>query len=165
MAYVTFLDKELSENQDKIIVIFQHFPVVEPFESEHHEVLNKDEYLNVISKYKNPIIICSGHYHATKITHDKNVIHVSTPALVTYPNAFRYIKITSYKEKAIFDFYFYETTLKDVQAKSRANAVAISSFEGREKDRMTTIVIPREKSKKSRKEVKQKQEQQEEEDE
>lgn len=138
---LAFLDKELEENKDKVIVIFQHFPVVEPFESSHHKVLNADKYMEIIQKYKNPIAIFSGHYHSTKITKQDNVIHVSTPALVTYPNAFRLISITNYDDRTIFDFYFKETTLKDVQEEAKAVAVASSSFYGVEKDRSTTIII------------------------
>lgn len=148
-----FLDNELNENQDKVIVIFQHHPVVEPFESSHHKILNSDKYMAIIQKYKNPIAIFSGHYHATKITRQDNIIHVSTPSLVTYPDAFRVVSITNYKDRTIFDFYFKETTLKDIQAEARALAVASASFYGVEKDRTGTITIMKkgrvEKTKKS----------------
>ncbi len=148
-----FLDDELDKNQDKVILIFQHHPVVEPFESSHHKILNSDKYMAIIQKYKNPIAIFSGHYHATKITRQDNIIHVSTPSLVTYPDAFRVVSITNYKDRTIFDFYFKETTLKDIQAEARALAVASASFYGVEKDRTGTITIMKkgrvEKTKKS----------------
>lgn len=136
-----FLDNELRANKNKVVVIFQHHPVVEPFSSSHHKILNADKYLEIIQKYKNPIAIFSGHYHTTKITRQDNIIHVSTPSLVTYPNAFRVVSITNYKDRTIFDFYFHETPLKDVQAESKALAIASASFAGKEKDRMTTITI------------------------
>ena len=136
-----FLDKELSEHQDKVVVIFQHHPVVEPFESAHHKILNADKYLEILQKYTNPIAVISGHYHTTKITRQNNVIHVSSPSLVTYPNAFRVINITNYKDRTIFDFYFKETTMKDTQANAKALAIASTSFAGKESDRMTTITM------------------------
>ena len=136
-----FLDDELNEHQDKVIVIFQHHPVVEPFGSSHHKILNADKYLEIIQKYKNPIAIFSGHYHTTKIIRQNNIIHVSSPALVTYPDAFRVVNITNYKDRTIFDFYFYETTLKDVQAQAKALAIASASFAGKDTDRATTITI------------------------
>lgn len=67
-----------------------------------------------LEKYKNPMIILQGHYHATKITTKDNIIYVSTPAMVTYPMAFRNIKITNYKNKVKVDFSFYRTRLDKI---------------------------------------------------
>ena len=67
-----------------------------------------------LEKYKNPIIILQGHYHATKITTKDNIIYVSTPAMVTYPMAFRNIKIANYKNKVKVDFSFYRTRLDKI---------------------------------------------------
>jgi len=136
-----FLDNELNEHQDKVIVIFQHHPLVQPFESSHHKILNADKYLEILQKYKNPIAIFSGHYHTTKIIKQDNILHVSTPSLVTYPNAFRVVSITNYKDRTIFDFYFHETTMKDTQAEAKALAIASASFAGKDTDRMTTITM------------------------
>lgn len=136
-----FLDNELSQNQDKVVVIFQHHPVIEPFVSEGHQIRNFDKYIDILSKYKNPILICSGHYHATKIFREKNLIFVSTPSLVTYPNAFRYIKITNYRDRTVFNFLFYETNLKETQEKAKLSTIAATSFYGVEKDRVQTITV------------------------
>ena len=57
-------------------------------------------------KYKNPIVVISGHYHATKIRVIGNLIFVSTPSMVTYPMAFRHIKITNYKDRVHYNFDF-----------------------------------------------------------
>ncbi len=138
---LAFLEDELEKNQNKVILIYQHFPVLEPFSSEHHKVLNADKYLEVIRKYKNPIVIFSGHYHTTKITKEDNIIHVSSPALVTYPNAFRLVNVTNYKDRTVFDFYFYETDLKELQAQSKATTISFSTFLGKEKDRECSIVV------------------------
>ncbi len=138
---LAFLDNELSENQDKVVVIFQHHPVVEPFVSEDHSIKNAANYLEILHKYKNPIIICSGHYHATKITRDKNLVFVSTPSLVTYPNAFRVIKITNYKDRTAFDIKIQETNLKDVQERAKLSTIAATSFYGTDKDRNISFII------------------------
>ncbi len=136
-----FLASELEANKDKVILIFAHHPVVEPFQSDTHKVLNSEEVMTLLQKYKNPIAYFSGHYHTTKITKVDNLIFVSTPALVTYPNAYRVVSITDYKDRTIFDFYFNETGLTDVQAQAKANAIATGTFYGTEKDRTTTILI------------------------
>src|SRR5699024_9898958 len=121
---LAFLDSELEQNRDKVVVIFQHHPVLEPFVSADHSIKNADKYLEILHKYKNPILICSGHYHATKIFRDKNIVFVSTPSLVTFPNAFRLIKITNYKDRTFFEFIFYETNLKSIQEQAKLSTIA-----------------------------------------
>ncbi|MBE7705737.1 MAG: hypothetical protein E7Z91_00620 [Cyanobacteria bacterium SIG30] len=149
---LAFLDEELSKNQDKIIIIFQHFPTLEPFNSNDHNIINSQAYKDILAKYNMPIAIFSGHYHTTKITQENNIIHVSTPSLVTYPNAFRVINITNYKDRVIFDFYFNETTLKNLQEESKVNTISYSTFYGTEKDRSTTITIKKKKRKEKKNE-------------
>lgn len=136
-----WLDEELDSARHDVVLIFLHYPLLEPFPSNDHKILNSDEFYAVLNKYKNPIGIFSGHYHTTKITKMNNIVHVSTPALVGYPDAFRLVSVTSYRNKAIFDFYFYETNLKDVQQKNRLKLFGSSSYYGTEKDRSTTVVI------------------------
>ena len=136
-----WLDNQLKNNRDKKAIIVQHFPLVEPFKSSSHKVRNSDEYLSIIDKYSNVIAVLSGHYHATKITQRKNVLHISTPALVEYPNAFREIKITRLKESTKFDIKLINTNLKDVQKISKSRSKNSTLQEGQEKDRNTVIVI------------------------
>ena len=135
------MDKELNSAKKDTVLIFLHHPIVEPFSSPHHKILNTKDFYDVIDKYKNPIAVFTGHYHATKITQDKNVVYVSTPALVTYPNAFRVVNVTNYRKKTIFDFYFKTTNLKDVQNKAGAKILFSTTCAGTEKDQTTTVVI------------------------
>ncbi len=137
-----FLKNEIDTHQDKVILIFEHHPVVEPFKSEHHKILNSDAYMDIIRQYKKtPIAIFSGHYHAAKIKQQGNIIHVSTPALVTYPNAFRYVNITNYKDRTIFNFKYLETRLDDVQKNSKLNVIASATLRGLPSDQETVITI------------------------
>lgn len=136
-----WLDKELSKSKHDVVLIFLHNPLVEPLHSESHKVLNADEVLKVINKYKNPIAIFSGHYHTTKITQLGNVLHVSTPSMVSYPNAFRIVKINNLKDKVMFDIYFKETRYKDVQKRAKMMAFGSKTYYGAEKDRSGTYVI------------------------
>lgn len=136
-----WLDEELKNSKKDVVLIFLHFPLLEPFPSSHHRILNADEFYAVLDKYKNPIALFTGHYHTTKITKSGNILHVSSPALVTYPNAFRVVSVTNYRKKVIFDFYFYETGLKKVQEKARLMTFGSSSYSGRDSDRTTTVVI------------------------
>jgi len=137
-----FLDNEINNNQDKIIIIFQHHPVVEPFKSEDHKLINADEYLNILKKYeKVPIAVFAGHYHAARIVRRGNVIFVTTPSLVTYPNAYRTISVTNYNDRVIFNFNFHETSLDGIQELSRAGLIASTAFAGAPNDRNNQIMI------------------------
>lgn len=136
-----WLDKELDSANKDTVLIFLHHPIIEPYPSSHHKILNTDEFYQIIDKYKNPIGIFSGHYHATKITKERNIVHVSTPALVTYPNAFRVVAVTNYKDKTIFDFYFKNTNLKEVQHQAKIKSILSAVCAGKESDQTTTIII------------------------
>lgn len=139
---MNFLDNEIANNTDKVIVIFQHHPVIEPFKSADHKLLNANEYMATLKKYpKVPIAIFAGHYHAAKIVTRGNILHATSPALITYPNSFRTVKITNYNDRVIFNFNFNETRLKDVQSKSKAGLVATAVFSGLPSDRSTEVMI------------------------
>lgn len=136
-----WLDKELAKSKNDVVLIFIHNPLIEPFHSSTHTVFNSDKVLKVINKYKNSIAIFSGHYHTTKITRTGNILHVNTPSLVSYPNAFRIIKVNNQKNKVIFDIYFKETRYKDVQKRAKMMAFGSKTYYGAEEDRSGTYVI------------------------
>lgn len=136
-----WLDNELSRSKNDVVLIFMHGPLVEPLHSQTHLTLNANEVLKVINKYKNPIAIFSGHYHTTKVTQMGNVLNVSTPSLVSYPNAFRIIKVNNQKNKVIFDLYFKETRYQDVQKRAKMMAFGSKTYYGADNDRTATYVI------------------------
>ncbi len=136
-----WLDKELSKSKNDVVLIFLHVPLIEPLNSPGHALLNADEVLKVINKYKNPIAVFSGHYHTTKIIQQGNILHVSTPSLVSYPNAFRIVKINNQKKKVTFDIAFKETRFKDVQKRAKMMAFGSKSYYGADEDRGGTYVI------------------------
>lgn len=140
-AQLKWLDKELSRSKSDVVLIFLHTPLVEPLHSESHRVLNADDALKIIGKYKNPIAIFSGHYHTTKVTQMKNVLHVSTPSLVSYPNAFRIVKISNQKNKVVFNLCFKETRYKDVQKRAKMMAFGSKTYYGSDADRDITYTI------------------------
>lgn len=145
-----FLDKELYENQDKVVVIAMHHPVVEPFIAKEHSITNAKAISDILAKYNNPIIVLSGHYHATKIRRIGNLVFVSTPSMVTYPMAFRHIKITNYKDRVIYNFDLIETKLEDIREQNRQNVVSYATLAGLEKDRNTQFIFHKNKHKSAR---------------
>lgn len=138
---LAFLDNELAENQDKVVVIAMHHPAIEPFSSSEHALSNADEFNEILLKYKNPIIVLSGHYHAAKIRHYGNLVYVSTPAMVTYPMAFRHIKIVNYKDRVQFSFELIPTRLDDIKEANRQSVISYSTLYGMPKDRDTEFTF------------------------
>ena len=140
-----WLDDILNKSKRDTVLIFIHFPLIPPFDSKNHEILNADEFSAVLKKYKMPIAIFSGHYHAAKITKRGNILHVSTPALAGYPNAFRIIEVQNKRNKVIFKIELCETNLKDLQAKTKIMTFGGAIYYGKPKDRNAEIVIQKKK--------------------
>ena len=142
-----WFDKELSENQDKVILIFLHFPVEEPFSSHSHRITNKDAVDKILAKYSMPIAIFSGHYHVTRLMQKDNILHVSTPSMIMFPNSFRIVTVHNYRDKVVFDFEFRETNLKEIQKTSKLLTLSGGLAYGTETDRVNSITIYKQKSK------------------
>lgn len=138
---LVWLDKELKKSKNDVVLIFLHFPVLEPLNSSSHRLLNAGKISEILVNYKNPIAIFSGHYHTTKITQSGNILHVSTPSLVSYPNAFRLVRVNNQKNKVIFDFNFNETRIKDVQKRAKLMVFGSATYYGADKDRCGTYII------------------------
>lgn len=130
-----FLDDELNANKDKVVLIALHHASVQPFVANDHAILNASKMNEILLKYKNPIIVVSGHYHAAKIRVMGNLTFVSTPSMVTYPMAFRHIKITNFKDRVKYEFDFIPTRLEDIKETNRQNVISYSVLQGNEKDR------------------------------
>lgn len=130
-----WLDNELNESQKDVVLIFMHVPIVEPFPSNGHKLLNAGAVQGVIEKYKNPIGVFSGHYHAMKIRQNGNVLYVSSPALVSYPNAFRVVTVRNQRTKVVFDIQTRETNEKNVQRLAKLLVFGSTVYTGEEKDR------------------------------
>ncbi len=136
-----WLDNVLSNSKKDIVLIFIHFPIYPPFESKNHEIINANEVKSILNKYKMPIAIFTGHYHTAKIVKRNNILHVCSPSLAGYPNAFRIVEITNKRKQAIFKLEFIETGLKDLQAKTRILTFGGSKYYGKEEDRNVTIIL------------------------
>lgn len=136
-----WLDNTLAESKNDVVLIFQHFPVIPPYDAPSHEIRNAEAYKEILKKHKMPIALFSGHYHAARITKEGNILHVSSPALVSWPNSFRIIEIDSSRNKAVFKFEFCETGLKELQSTAKSRIAGDKIFYGREQDRNIKITI------------------------
>lgn len=138
---LSWLKKELDSHKKDVVVLCTHVPVDEPYSSPDHKMSNESEIKELLKHYTNPIVVLQGHYHCTKINQKDNVIYVSTPSLVTYPNAFRVININSNKNRTLVDVFLKETGLKDIQKRSKLRLLGIETLYGSDSDRNVTIEI------------------------
>ena len=136
-----WLKKELDKAKNDTVLIFMHVPVIEPFPSQSHRLRNSTAVISLIESYDNPIGVFQGHYHAAKITQKDNVIYVNTPSLVTYPNAFRTVNVTNYKNKVVFEFGWHETRETMIQKMAKILVLASSIYAGEQKDQSGTYEI------------------------
>lgn len=140
---LTWLDEELSASEKDIVLIFMHAPLNEPFSSPNHKIRNAAQVIATIEKYKNPIAVFTGHYHAARIFQNGNVLYVCSPAVVSYPNAFRVINITEKRGKVIFDIKMKPTRLENVQKLAKLMVFASNIYAGEEKDQNAVYEIKR----------------------
>ena len=140
-----WLDNELKKIKNETVIIFTHIPFLEPIAIENHRLFNSQDVLNILSKYKFPIAVFQGHYHVTKIEQKNNVLFVSTPSLVSYPNAFREIKVINENDKVVFNINTKNTTLNNLRSQSKFFLITPSIAEGDESDRNGIYTIEKQK--------------------
>lgn len=99
-----WLDKKLTQYKNSKVVIFQHFPIVEPYFNRSHSTYNVKDYEEVLKKHSNVKAIISGHYHANGEAKKDGIYHISTPALVESPHDYKIIEIDAKNGK---DFQIY----------------------------------------------------------
>lgn len=136
-----WLDNELATSKNDTVLIFMHVPVIEPYNSPNHRLLDADKMEEILNKYKNPIGVFQGHYHGAKITQKGNILYVSCPALVSYPNAFRIVTVTNYRNKVIFNIQNKETNLKNIQKLAKLLVFGTSIYTGKPEDQNGTFII------------------------
>ena len=140
-----WLKNELDEHTKDVIVICTHVPVDEPFSSPNHKLNNEYEIKSLLKNYKNPIIVLQGHYHCAKARQSGNIVYITSPSLVTYPNAFRVVNINSNKNRTMVDVFLKETNLKETQTRAKLRVLGTEKLYGQEKDRNTTFEIKKDK--------------------
>ena len=142
-AQIKWLKEELDDNKKNVVVLCTHVPIDEPYSSSNHKMNNEYEIKSLLKQYKNPIIVLQGHYHCVRARQSDNIVYITSPSLVTYPNAFRVININSNKDRTLVDIFLKETSLKDIQKRSKMRLFNTESLYGSDSDRSTTFEISR----------------------
>ena len=138
---LVWLDNELKNSKSDIVIICSHVPIMEPYASPNHRLLNRIEVMDILHKYKNPIIVCSGHYHGTKLIQEDNVLYIDTPSLVTYPCAYRIVNINNQRKKVIVDVYTKQTRVSGALNTAKIKVMGSSLLSGTPEDRNNTFEI------------------------
>lgn len=92
-----WLDKVLTKNSKKRVIILQHFPLVEPRKMKSHRTYKAEEYLDLLDRHENVIAVVSGHYHHNSEEMRNGVYHVSSPAFVEEPHYYKVIEVMDNK--------------------------------------------------------------------
>lgn len=76
-----WLDKVLTKNKNKNVVIFQHFPIFDSPGNANHNLYKASEYIELLKKHNNVLGIFAGHYHRNieLISEDGNYVNIVTP--------------------------------------------------------------------------------------
>ncbi len=132
---LNFIDNTLAKSKNDTVIIFMHTPLYPPLDLPDHYIDNADALYNVLNKYKMPIAIFAGHYHATKIDRENNILHVASPSL-RYGQSFRIVNVKNEKNKVTFNLTYKQTNINGNETDNERNRMP-----GEESDRNTTIII------------------------
>lgn len=144
---LAWLKKELDDNKKNVVVLCTHVPIDEPYSSSNHKMNNEEEVKALLANYSNPIVVLQGHYHCVRAKQKDNIVYITSPSLVTFPNAFRVVNINSNKNRTMVDVFLKETNLKDIQSRSKLRLFGVESLYGSESDRNTSFEIKKNKNK------------------
>ena len=75
---ILWLDKNLEKYENKNVVIIQHYPIIPPIQKETHYTYKADEYLKLLSEYKNVKAIIAGHFNTNSEKSIKGILHITT---------------------------------------------------------------------------------------
>jgi 3',5'-cyclic AMP phosphodiesterase CpdA len=141
---LSWLQNELNNYKKETIIICTHVPVAEPYSSSNHKMENEYELKRILKSHTNPVIVLQGHYHAARLIQNENMLIVSCPSLVSFPNAFRVININNGKTKVKVDVFLKETNLKEVQTHARVRLMGTQMLYGSDEDRNNSFELRRE---------------------
>lgn len=99
---LNWVDKMLTKNSNKQVIIFQHFPIEYPDGVESklktHRTYKVEEYQKMLEKHNNVLAVLSGHFHTNGEIMKNGVYHISTPSVITVPHSYKIIDIVTTKD-------------------------------------------------------------------
>jgi predicted phosphodiesterase len=111
------IEKLLSENSEKDIIILLHYPVTELDYTDNGELMNNSkDFVELCQKYKTDVI-CSGHYHYGETQQKEEMLITVSPALIEYPH----------------EYLIYDIQVNNIKISSKSIAEAYISEESKTK--------------------------------
>ena len=99
----------------------------------------------ILKGYKNPIVVLQGHYHCVRARQSDNIVYITSPSLVSFPNGYRVININSNKKRTLIDVFLKETNLKETQSRAKLRVLGTDTLYGADNDRNITFEIKKNK--------------------
>ena len=93
---ILWLDENLEKYENKNVIIIQHYPIIPPIQKETHYTYKADEYLKLLSEYKNVKAVIAGHFNTNSEKLVNGVLHITTQNAPKY----RIIDILDYETKS-----------------------------------------------------------------
>lgn len=81
---LSWIKDELDNPKNQKVVILQHYPLIPPIKKETHYTYRAEDYLKLLSNYKNVKAIVSGHFDANNEQTVNGILHISTKNAPTY---------------------------------------------------------------------------------
>ena len=73
-----WLDKVLTKNENKTIIILQHFPIYDLTPNSIHNTYKTDIYFDILKKHSNILAVISGHYKTNQEKIIDGIYHITT---------------------------------------------------------------------------------------
>jgi predicted MPP superfamily phosphohydrolase len=110
-----------AEKSHQMVIAAAHFPVVEPFHSSSHMIVkpDADKLRALLEGSPNFVAYFAGHYHSARIQQYNRVYHITSPALVEYPDAYRVVTLT---RDGHLSLAWHPTPLTTLSAKSKSRS-------------------------------------------
>jgi len=96
---LTWLEKQLTENQDKLVLVMVHHNVLEhlPGQTDHplgrrYMLGNAPMLLKILKKYGVNLVF-TGHLHVQDIAYQDGIYDITTGSLVSYPHPYRILQL------------------------------------------------------------------------
>ncbi len=96
-----WLNNVLDDNKDKFIIILMHHPAIKlHYKAKSHPdrsflLANAIQFRALIANYPQVKMVISGHHHANYAEKRGNILYMSMPSIVTYPNEYKILTINS----------------------------------------------------------------------
>lgn len=88
---LSWLDKQLTKYENKNVIIFQHFPLIDEKPLSVNNLYLAQNYWKTLLNHKNVKAIFSGHYHTAREEIVNNILNIVTPAAEEKSQCFRHV--------------------------------------------------------------------------